>query len=28
VGGGWRARYAAAPAKRAGFPDITSKERT
>jgi hypothetical protein len=28
VGGGWRARYPAAPAKRAGFPDITSKEWT
>jgi hypothetical protein len=28
VGGGWRARYAAAPAKRVGVPDITSKEWT
>lgn len=28
VGEGWRARYAAPPAKRAGFPDITSKEWT
>lgn len=28
VGEGWRARYAAPPAKRAGFADITSKEWT
>jgi len=28
VGEGWRTRYAAPPAKRAGFPDITSKEWT